>query len=84
MNLKMTCGCICDSLTIDGKEEIDLNDIERKEIINKVCEHLKKIEPQHLNELLQVFLVKMGEYSCSGQVCECCGDFIETYKLEIK
>lgn len=83
MNLKMIQGCVFDSLTIDGKEEINLNDIERKEIINKVCEHLKKIEPQYLNELLQFFLVKMGDYSCSVQPCECCGDFVETYKIEI-
>lgn len=83
MNLKMIQGCVFDSLTIDGKEEINLNDIERKEIINKVCEHLKKIEPQYLNELLQFFLVKMGHYSCSVRPCECCGDFVETYKVEI-
>lgn len=84
MNIKMVRGCICDSLTIDGKEEINLNDRERVEIIKKVSRHLMKLEARHLNELLQFLLEKMGEYSCSGQACECCGDFIETYKLEIK
>lgn len=83
MNIKMVRGCICDSLTIDGKEEINLNDRERVEIIKKVSGHLMKLEARYLNELLQFLLEKMGEYSCSGQVCECCGDFVETYKLEI-
>lgn len=83
MNIKMVRGCICDSLTIDGKEEINLNDRERVEIIKKVSEHLKGLEARYLNELLQFLLEKMGKYSCSGQPCECCGDFVETYKVEI-
>jgi len=32
MEIKMTRGCIADSLTIDGKEEIDLTDDERQEV----------------------------------------------------
>lgn len=49
MILRMVRGCICDSLSVDGKEEIDLTDEERQEVLKKIFEHLK---PQDLNNIL--------------------------------
>lgn len=83
MKLKMVCGCTADSLTINGKEEIDLNFEEKKVVWKKVCEYLKYCEPNHLNEFLQFVLTHHGKYGCSTEPCEQCGDYIETYKLEI-
>jgi len=32
---------------------------------------------------LQWFIKTYGEYDCSDKPCECCGDYTETYKLDI-
>ena len=50
MKIQMTRGCIANSLTIDGKEEIDLSDNERQEVLRHIFEHLKA---QDLNYVLQ-------------------------------
>lgn len=36
-----------------------------------------------LQSLFMMILESIGEYECSDRPCECCGDFITTYKLEI-
>lgn len=84
MKLKMVCGCTADSLTIDGKEEINLNTEEKKVVWKKVCEYLCHYgNHDHLNEFLQFVLSHHGKYGCSTEPCEQCGDYIETYTLEI-
>jgi hypothetical protein len=84
MKLKMVTGCTTDSLTIDGKEEIDLTDDERADAWNKVCGYLiDNGEHKYLNEFLQFVLTHHGEYGCSTEPCGQCGDYVETYKLEI-
>lgn len=80
MKLKMQRGCICDSLTVDGTEEINLNDEQRKEVIKKIFE---SIEPKDLNYLLQWYLPTFGDYDCDDEPCECCGDYVEYYNIEI-
>lgn len=81
MKIKLTCGCICDSLTVDGVEEINLSDKERKEVIKKVFE---KMEPKDLNELLQWYLMgHCDEYEQSDRPCECCGDYTSIYTLNL-
>lgn len=76
----MVTGCICDSLTIDGIEEINLSDEKRKEVLNRIFPHINSSD---LNELLQWFLPKYGEYEGSDKPCDCCGDYIDTYTLNI-
>lgn len=84
MKLKMVTGCMTDSLTINGKEEIDLTDDKRADVWNKVCGYLiANGEHRYLNEFLQFVLIHHGEYGCSTEPCEQCGDYVETYKLEI-
>jgi hypothetical protein len=39
MKIQMTRGCIANSLTVDGKEEIDLSDNERQEISYICCKN---------------------------------------------
>ena len=80
MKLEMTRGCICDSLSIDGTQEIDLTDEQRKEVIKKVFDSMK---PEDLNYLLQWYLPYKGDYESSDKPCECCGDFVENFTLEI-
>ena len=80
MKLEMTRGCICSSLTVDGVEEIDLNDSYRKYVIRKICESM---DPSRLNLMLQWYLSTFGEYECDDEPCECCGDYVEHFEMEI-
>lgn len=82
MNLQLVRGCVCDSLTIDDRAEIDLTDTERQKAMNEVADWLKQ-HPNELNYLLQWFIVQYGEYTTTDEPCECCGDCIETYNLKI-
>lgn len=80
MQLKMVTGCMTDSLTINGKEEIDLTDDQRAVVWNKVCEYLiANGKYRYLNEFLQFVLTHHGDFGCSTEP----GDYMETYKLEI-
>jgi len=80
MTIKMVRGCICDSLCIDGKEEIDMTDEERQVVLNTILERLK---PQDLNYVLQVLVKTFGDYVCDDSPCETCGDYVETYTWEL-
>ena len=44
---------MADSLTVDGKEEMDLTDGERKKVLKRIIDRL---EPKDLNEVMQVLL----------------------------
>ena len=80
MIIRMVRGCIHNSLSIDGKEEIKLTDEERIEVLRKIFEHLK---PTDLNLVLQDLVQTFGEYECDDEPCETCGDYVETYTWEI-
>ena len=80
MKIQMTRGCIANSLTVDGKEEIDLSDNERQEVLRHIFEHLKA---QDLNYVLQDPVETFGEYEPDDEPCETCGDYVETYTWEI-
>ena len=59
MKIQMTRGCITNSLTVDGKEEINLSDNERLEVLRHIFENLKA---QDLNFVLQDLVETFGEY----------------------
>jgi hypothetical protein len=80
MKLELIRGCVCDSLNINDDREIDLTDEQRREVLKKIFKHLK---PEDLNYVLQALIPMFGEYECSEEPCECCGDFVETYTWEI-
>lgn len=80
MELQMITGCTYNSLTIDGEDEINLTEEQRKEVKRKVCDWLN--EHAELNTLLQYVIDYHGEYESLGH-CEQCGDFIDKYTLNI-
>ena len=80
MKLELVRGCVCDSLNIDGTEEIDLTDKQRQEVLDRI---FKVLKPEHLNMLLQDLIEEHGEYSHSDEPCEQCGDYIDTWVWEI-
>lgn len=84
MKIELKQGCVCDSLTIDGKEEINLTDDERADAWYKVCDYLiNNGKHEHLNELLQFLATRYGESHVSDHPCECCGDYVETNTMEL-
>ena len=80
MIIKMVRGCICNSLSVDGKEEIDMTDEERQVVLKTIFEHFR---PQDLNYVLQDLAERFGEYESDDEPCETCGDYIESYTWEI-
>ena len=86
MRLKKVTGCICDSLTaeFDGEdiEEINMTPEQRMQVIEKICDWLKK-NPDQLNYIMQDMTESFGEYENDGHVCECCGDTVTTWTWEI-
>ena len=84
MKLEYTYGCTCNSLTVDGIEEIHLTDEQRKEAWKKMCMWLAEKDGADLNSLLHYAMEQYGEYSSDDEPCECCGDWVDNYKLEIE
>lgn len=80
MKINYTTGCTCDSLTIDGKESIDMPVEDIKEAI---VLSLNKVEDiATLQDMLISALEYAGEFE-DLEHCEQCGDFIYSYTLEI-
>lgn len=81
--MELTRGCMANSLTVDGTEEIYLSEDKRLEVKKQIGKWILKSDIS-LNNLLVLLLEHFhDEYDCSDEPCECCGDFIETYKLDI-
>ena len=79
MKINYVTGCTCDSLTIDGKESIDLSPKVIKDAIVRALEKIDDIST--LQEILMT-IAETGEYEDLGH-CEQCGDWITSYTLEI-
>ena len=83
MKLEYISGCIADYLGIDDIREVDMTDEQRKYYNDKICDFLKQ-HPEDLNYLLQEIIPRYGEFDCDNEPCECCGDTIISYTLEIE
>lgn len=79
MKINYVTGCTCDSLTINGKESIDLSPKVIKDAIVRALEKIDDIST--LQEILMT-IAETGEYEDLGH-CEQCGDFIYSYTLEV-
>ena len=74
MEIKLIEGCLSCALTIDGKDEEDLTNEERKEVLERLS---KAWEPEDLNDLLQVYVDMHGHFEViNDKPCECCGDIV--------
>lgn len=81
MKLKCIEGCTCDSLTIDGIETIDINKDDFKKVLHKLID--KEEDRAIMQSIFMNLMYSQGTYEYSDKPCECCGDYIITYKLEI-
>ena len=80
MKLEYTDGCICTSLTIDGKETIDMNVEDFKSVIHKLIDTENDLGT--LQHIWIVLMEQQGKYEDLGH-CPDCGDYITKYTLEI-
>ena len=82
MKLIYSYGCLANELSVNGISEIDLTEKQRKEVINRIFQWYDKHQ-NALNGLLQYFIeTHCDDYDCT-EPCECCGDMVTTYKMEI-
>ena len=80
MNIVKQEGCMAWCLDADGKPIRDMDEAQKLEILSKLVK-LYNIETE---ELIDYIVRAYGDYSCSDRPCECCGDYIETWKSEIE
>lgn len=77
---KYVSGCICDNLLINNK---DAENLSREELINYIIRILYSIDDiGDIRHTLICLIEEFGDMKVSGP-CECCGDNIYTYTLEI-
>lgn len=81
MELKYVEGCIADSVTVDNIESIDMDINDFKKVIHKLID--KEQDLAVLQSTFRDCLYSQGEHYCTDKPCECCGDYIITYKLKI-
>lgn len=80
MKLEYTEGCVCTSLTVDGVETVDMDINDFKKVICKLVE--RETDVAELQDLWMSLMQSQGEYKDLGH-CECCGDWIMNYTLEL-
>lgn len=80
MKVEYVSGCVCDSLTIDGKETADIPLKELRDCVLDIISRTTDISL--LQDILTDAAQYSGEFEDLGH-CEQCGDWIEKFTLEI-
>ena len=81
MELKYVTGCVCDSLTLDGVETVDLPIEKLQEALLKVIKSISKEDV--LQDIFNMYHGKDKESISAWEVCEQCGDTINEFTLNI-
>lgn len=81
MILKHVSGCICDSLTVDDVETIDMKKEDVKDVIKTLID--REDDLGTLQSVLIDLIDTRGDYKMDDEPCECCGDYISTATLVI-
>lgn len=79
MKLQYVTGCICDSLSVDGKEFNEMSLEEQRELLHKLVDNADGVT---LQQMFIEYMEDESEYHTSGP-CECCGDLIFEYNKEL-
>lgn len=82
MKIELTTGCTLDSLLIDGKQFESLNVDDARLVIKTLLEKPLVEDMDLYNDIIRDIVYSKGEFK-DGYTCEQCGDFVETYTLEI-
>lgn len=80
MKIEYVNGCMCDTLNVDGVETIDMKLEDVKNIVKKLID--KEEDLAVIQDLLTNLLESQGKYEDLGH-CDCCGDWITKYEIEI-
>lgn len=90
MKLELIEGCICDSFTVDGKDIDLMSESELKDILKAVVAKITdtKYEDEnkvsHLQTILRdIVSLYYDEYEIDDEPCECCGDWVDTYIMNV-
>lgn len=81
MKLKYTYGCVCDSISVDGVESIDMDINDFREVVHQLVDNEQ--DSAVLQDLFTSCMESQGNYESSKKPCDCCGDTIITYTLEL-
>ena len=79
MKLQYVTGCVCDSLSVDGKEFNEMSLEEQRTVCRKLVD---KAGSDTLQQMFITYMENNTEFEMSGP-CECCGDLIFEYNKEI-
>ena len=80
MKIESVTGCICDSLTVDDVETIDMDKEAVKDVIKKLID--REDDLGTLQSILIDLVETQGEFEDLGH-CEQCGDWITKYTVEL-
>lgn len=89
MEIELIEGCIADSFTADGKAFMDMSEMELKRVWLYLTQHILKQEFTDYKQIaVQNIMREMVEdfadtHETSDEPCEQCGDWIETFKMNI-
>lgn len=81
MTIKYVYGCMAYSLTVDNIETVDMDIDDIKAAIYKLLNKEKDISI--LQDVLINCVTSKGDYSITGEPCECCGDYVTTHTVTI-
>lgn len=93
MKFELTEGCMAWGFEADGEPVENMSTQELKDTILKIADKISKMDVNTSQDTLEFnnkayrVIHEMvynfyDDYECSSEPCECCGDWVETYKLE--
>lgn len=84
MIIERTDGCTLSGMDVDGIPISEMSEEQRQEVRKALCEYILNHEDVFSLLSLGSIIVSYAdsEYTFSGR-CECCGDWIRNWKMEI-
>jgi hypothetical protein len=84
MTIELTMGCVCDAFEADGMPMQAKSLEELKNIVDAQLKNVRQSNDFNALYNLSMYITETfyDEYETSEQ-CECCGDYVETYKQTI-
>ena len=86
MKIELVQDCIAGCFEIDGQSVCDMSVEELKIAFSKMCDYIMHMQHDTHYDLQNALYYLMEIFApCehSEEACECCGDFIDTYILEL-
>lgn len=75
-------GCTAFGFDVDNKNISELEDVLQLRLLMDAIQSLIYDGNEPIN-ILEILVEHYGDYESDGVVCESCGDYVESYTLEI-